>query len=223
MLKIRNLEGETIDLNSYTEQDDLVFDVESYYDDCNMLPCTWWIDFLTNDNDGILSVEEDYYNKIRVTVDFELFKEEGIFCLANHNGDFIPIKIVPNTKRSAAKRYSFKVQTTKLTPSVDVSGDTITIRNIKSTENGKSTPWSVEYDGKPLSYDISINNTECSIKLLSKIIPDEFESTILLKQDKSGKEVPITLSYKTNGEPYESHEQWVSKVLVNGNEVYTKE
>lgn len=223
MLKIKNLEEGVIDLNSYDTSDELVFDVISHYDDEKSSPCTWWIDFLTNDNDDILSIEEEYYSKIRIVVDLEKFKEEEIFCLANHNGDFIPIKIVPNSKRIAAKRYSFKIQSANNAPSIDVNGDVITISGIKSTENGKKTPWSVNNDGKPLSYDISIDDSKCMIKLLSKIITSEFESTITLKQDKSGKEVSITIIYSTNDEQYDSHMQWVSKVLVNGAVIYTKE
>lgn len=223
MLKIKNLEEGVINLNSYDTSDGLVFDVISHYDDEKSSPCTWWIDFLTNDNDDILSIEEEYYNKIRVVVDLEKFKEEEIFCLANHNGDFASVKIIPNSKRIAAKRYSFKIQSANHVPSADVDGDVITISDVKSTENGKRTPWSVSNDGKPLSYDISIDGSKCVIKLLSKIITSEFESTITLKQDKSGKEVPITIIYGTNDEQYDSHMQWVSKVLINGTPIYTKE
>jgi len=58
----------------------------------------------------------------------------------------------------------------------------------------KNEPWSIVYDGKPISY--SINKTKTKVTFtLSMILATEFVSHIVLQQDNSGKEIEIKLKH----------------------------
>jgi len=128
----------------------------------------------------------DYSMKIEA--DLSLLKKENFFIVTNPRREEIKVFLKPNLELSRERIYIFKLGKST------TSGNSATI-NVISKENGKLEPWHVEYDGRPLKYDIQTKQNKITVTLLEDLL-SSFTSTIVLEQDNSGKQIEFRLKHE---------------------------
>ena len=155
----------------------------------NALP--WGIEFVDNKSVQV----EKYGDKLFIKTDYKELKNEVSISLRNYAKERIIIKIKPNNEALIPKVYVFQTDDIKF-ENGEVSF------NIISTVNDNGQPWRCSYLGNPLSYEFSQTEGEGScemhIKLLTELMT-EFKSKIIFEQEKSGKEIEISLFNDKNG------------------------
>lgn len=180
MIKINGCEKEyTLDLNKTNECHNEL-KVESAYG---------WMVYMISAKD----VYAGHHGPSTLYIDVNLVKQKDDFYiyLIDTNKDMFKIKVLHNEEMSREKNYIFKLG--KYT----IDNDTISF-NVTSKENGKNEPWSIVFDGYPLEYEIVKQKTKATVKLKSKILID-YIGKLIIKQDNSGKELPIKMYHKTDG------------------------
>lgn len=148
-----------------------------------------FITYVSNRDAIYASVFKKKHILIKI-IDFNKLKEDAVVIIQNLKRESIKVVIKPNIEKSRERNYVFKLG--KHT----VNNKSITL-NVISKENGKTEPWHVSYDGKPISYIVSQTKTKITFTL-STILATEFTSNIQLKQDNSGKVINIKLKHKDN-------------------------
>jgi len=169
-----------LDLNEYpNEHNELVID--SNY---NGFPSTWAIDYVSS---LVMNTYKTNDSTLNIDLSLSELKEDGIIIIRNIREEYIIIVVKPNIEGIREKNYKFKLGKST------ISGNSITF-NVISSENGSYEPWSVEYDGAPLSYAIDKKKTKITFTLESKLLI-EYISTIILNQDNSGEKIKIKLKH----------------------------
>lgn len=125
---------------------------------------------------------------MKVEADLSLLKKENFFIVTNPRREEIKVFLKPNLELSRERIYIFKLGKST------TSGNSATI-NVISKENGKPEPWHVEYDGRPLKYDIQTKQNKITVTLLEDLL-SSFTSTIVLEQDNSGKQIEFRLKHE---------------------------
>lgn len=201
MIKINELKDNVLDLNNYNNG---TIDLNVVSENSFGFRSSWYFDLISKD-DNVFSVYSIGNDKIEISVDLDNFKSNEFFTLRNNNNDWIKIDIIPNKKRSAKKRYSFKIAKTRNTSNgITVDTDTkdgyfATISfGIDSKVNGEFVPYLVDYDGYPLEYDIDLPSDNSSkffvLRLKNKLVSN-YTSTIVLRQERSNKTLKIDIIY----------------------------
>ena len=155
----------------------------------NTLP--WGIEFVDNK----LVQAEKYGDKLLIKTDYKELKNEVTVSLRNYAKERIVVRIKPNTEALIPKVYNFE-----MTDMVFENGEVSF--NIISTANDDGQPWRCSYLGYPLSYEFSQTEGEGSCKMHIKLLTElmtEFKSKIIFEQDKSGKEIEISLFNDKDG------------------------
>ena len=189
MININNFQKEfTLDLNEIP-YDEHELHIISRGDKGNYLP--WGIEFV--DNKFVQA--EKYGDKLLIKTDYKELKNEVTISLRNYAKERIVVRIKPNTEALIPKVYNFE-----MTDMVFENGEVSF--SIISTVNDDDQPWRCSYLGYPLSYEFSQTEGEGScemhIKLLTELMT-EFKSKIIFEQDKSGKEIEISLFNDKDG------------------------
>lgn len=206
MIKINELKDNVLDLNDYNNG---TIDLNVASENSFGFRSSWYFDLISRDDD-VFSVYSIGNDKIEISVDLDNFKSNEFFTLRNNNDDWIKIDIIPNKKRSAKKRYSFKIAKAHNMSNgitIDTSmkdGYFVVISfEIDSKVNGEFAPYLVDDDcnGYPLEYDIDLpsdNNSKiCVLSLKNKLV-DNYTSTIVLRQERSNKTLKIDIIYDKN-------------------------
>jgi len=179
MIKINGVEKiYVIDLNEPDYSEEILLKIDSQY--------TCIVSYVTDSNAIKAKIVKS--NMLLINVDIESVKKDCYIAIQNIRREMIKILIKPNLEVLREKKYVFKLGKHY------ISGKTITF-NVISKENGKEEPWSVEYDGEPMSYIIDKKKNKISFTLTSTIF-SEIISKIILKQDKSDKTIEINLYHK---------------------------
>jgi len=180
MININEISDEyVLDLNKYANGE-ITLPVNS------SLPCN--VSFVSDKT--LINTSLIASKTLKLSVDTQELKKDGVVVVRNLRKEKIRIIIKPNIKESRERIYVFKLG--KHT----INEKSITF-NVISKENGKTEPWHVSYDGKPISYVIRQTKTKITFTL-STILATEFTSNIQLKQDNSGKVINIKLKHKNN-------------------------
>ena len=144
-------------------------------------------------NDGTKarwSVNTMYSNYVTInyandsfTAVFDYFEvtEELYFYVKNGVGDVVAFHVLPTSHSPYVKEYTFK--STK--PRIYKNTFSFTLTSI---EDDSETPWYVDYNGQPISYEITPSEESggCKVKVASKsVIYGECDATIILKQSPS--------------------------------------
>ena len=203
MIKINELKDNVLDLNDYNNG---TIDLNVVSENSFGFRSSWYFDLISMDDD-VFSVYSIGNDKIEISVDLDKFKSNEFFTLRNNNNDWIKIDIIPNKKRSAKKRYSFKIAKARnvlneITIDTDKKdGYFAVIRfEIDSKVNGEFAPYLVDDDcnGYPLEYDIKLpsdnNSKYCVLSLKNKLV-NNYTSTIVLRQERSNKTLKIDIIY----------------------------
>ena len=180
MININGISNEyVLDLNKYSNGE-ITLPINS------SLPCNiFFVSDKTLINASIIASKT-----LRLSVDIQALKKDGVVVVQNLRKEKIRITIKPNIKESRERIYVFKLG--KHT----INEKSITF-NVISKEDGKTEPWHVSYDGKPISYVTHQTKNKITFTL-STILATEFTSNIQLKQDNSGKVINIKLKHKDN-------------------------
>ena len=153
----------------------------------NGFPLTWGIYYVST---PVIKAESVYGNKLFLDVNLKDLKTNGTIILRNTSHERITITVTPNIEEVREKNYIFKLGKDS------VSGKTITM-NVISKENGKTEPWEVTKNGRPIGYKISQTKTKLVIELNS-ILASEFTSKFELLQINSGKIINFQLKHVDN-------------------------
>ena len=182
MISINGIENTyVIDLNESTDEV-YTLSVDSFM---GKISIPWNVSSISDIENISASLSSN--STLKIDVNINELKKDGVIVLKNLRKERINIILKHNIEASREKVYEFKLG--KHT----IDGKSITF-NIISKENGKNEPWSIVYDGKPISY--SINKTKTKVTFtLSMILATEFVSHIVLQQDNSGKEIEIKLKH----------------------------
>ena len=177
-----------LDLNK-EPKDEHELIVYSKGDDGNILP--WGIEFV---DDKSVQVEK-YSDRLIIKTDYTELKNEVTISLRNYAKERLVVKIKPNMEALIPEVYSFEISDMKF-ENGEVSFGII------STVNDKGQPWRCTYLGYPLSYEFSQTEGKGScrmhIKLLTELIT-EFKSKIIFEQEKSEKEIEMSLFNDKDG------------------------
>lgn len=164
-----------LDLNE-SEQSKYSFSVASISDAGRKTK--WYVD---TQNSNYVDVNYNGDGNFTATFDLENISNELKIYVKNTKKESVEISVLPNIEMSSEKDYTFTCN------DYTISGNTM-VMNLISLENGKETPWRVEYDGKPLSYAIapmqSSGSSSVSILCMSKFY-GEYTAMIKLKQSPS--------------------------------------
>ena len=203
MIKINELKDNVLDLNDYNNG---TIDLNVVSENSFGFRSSWYFDLISMDDD-VFSVYSIGNDKIEISVDLDKFKSNEFFTLRNSNNDWIKIDIIPNKKRSAKKRYSFKIAKARnVLNGIQIDTDTkdgyfaVISFEIDSKVNGEFAPYLVDDDcnGYPLEYDIDLpsnNNSKiCVLRLKNKLV-NNYTSTIVLRQERSNKTLKIDIIY----------------------------
>ena len=203
MIKINELKDNVLDLNDYNNG---TIDLNVVSENSFGFRSSWYFDLISMDDD-VFSVYSIGNDKIEISVDLDKFKSNEFFTLRNNNNDWIKIDIIPNKKRSAKKRYSFKIAKARnVLNGITIDTDTkngyfaVICFEIDSKVNGEFAPYLVDDDcnGYPLEYEIYLpsdnNSKNCVLKLKNKLV-NNYTSTIVLRQEKSNKTLKIDIIY----------------------------
>ena len=153
----------------------------------NGFPLTWGIYYVST---PIIKAESVYGNKLFLDVNLKDLKTNGTIILRNTSHERITITVTPNIEEIREKNYIFKLGKDS------VSGKTVTM-NVISKENGKTEPWEVAKNGRPIGYKIAQTKTKLVIELNS-ILASEFTSKFELLQINSGKIINFQLKHVDN-------------------------
>ena len=146
----------------------------------------WGVEMNTLD-----AVKTDIKGKgiLHLKTPLEAIKKEGLIVIRNYANERIRIVLKPNLEALRPKEYKFEMA------NMVFSGRNLSF-DIISEETKHDMPWKCIYDGKPLSYVISpleySKGTMVKIGLCGKLY-GEFESMIVFRQEKSGKEIVLNL------------------------------
>ena len=191
MLEINKSKGEfTLDLNEYPFEEHTL-PVDSFSDKGGFQ--AWGVEF--NTLSGLVYAESRGRNGLYIKTPVEDIKEGGYLVLRNYSKERIKVIIVPNKEAIRPKEYKFKV-TRK-----ESDGRRLRIK-ILSKETEYEIPWKCTYQGQPISYNISplSSDKSCHVDIeLTSEIYGEFNSVIKFRQDKSNKEIILSLKL-TNDE-----------------------
>ena len=203
MIKINELKDNVLDLNDYNNG---TIDLNVVSENSFGFRSSWYFDLISMDDD-VFSVYSIGNDKIEISVDLDKFKSNEFFTLRNNNNDWIKIDIIPNKKRSAKKRYSFKIAKARnVLNGIQIDTDTkdgyfaVISFEIDSKVNGEFAPYLVDddFNGYPLEYDIDLpsnNNSKiCVLRLKNKLV-NNYTSTIVLRQERSNKTLKIDIIY----------------------------
>lgn len=180
-----NVGETTIDLNQSAENR-YVIPLKSAKDNGKDLPYGVW-----RKSSKHITVERRTNDSITVVCDLEAIKKEEFIVLVNYNKESAVIWFLPNIEASREKTYKFAIgkHTAK--------DDTVTL-SVISKQDGKSWPWDITYDGKPISYNTHKTQNKLVLSLRSKVA-DTFVSQVILTQQKSLKQLILALENTTDG------------------------
>lgn len=190
MFIIKNLSNNTIDLTNINEYSN-DFEIFSFNDNEKIQP--YYIEYISNEGISLTKFDTNFLN---VTIDIEAIIENEYFILKNLIGERLTINIKPNENYIRDKTFKFKI--TKQ----EFKEDNILKLKILSKMNDDEIGWKCTYDGKPISYQItpmeSNQSSYVTIKLMANMIND-FISTIIFKQDGSGRIIKYHIKNTPNG------------------------
>lgn len=126
-------------------------------------------------------------NNISIDVDKRKLKKDGIIILKDLRKNTYKIILKPDYESFRERNYTFKLG------KYSVSGKSITF-NVISKENNINEPWSIDTSMSPVSYDVDKKKTKVTL-IISMMLATEIMSTVVLRQDNSGKEIRIKLKH----------------------------
>jgi hypothetical protein len=179
-----NVGKKVIDLNLLEDSNEYTVKISSHNDEGRIIP--WMVDYTSSDT---IKYDEVGINELRLSFDLRNLKNEEIIRVKNSKGEKEEIKVLPNIKESAERKYTFRVRS-----------HTILDKNkaafkITSKVNGEKCKWSCTYNGRPLSYIIKIEDNDTLIVELTSIIFCTLGGVIELTQDESGKRIILKLTH----------------------------
>lgn len=126
-------------------------------------------------------------NNISIEVDKKRLTKEGIIILKDLRKNTYKIILKPYYESFRERNYVFNLG------KYSISGKSITF-NVVSKENNINEPWSVLTDMSPVSYNVDKKKTKVSLTLTMELATESM-STVVLRQDNSGKEIKIKLKH----------------------------
>lgn len=177
-----NVGKKVIDLNLLEDSNEYTIKISSHNDEGRIIP--WVVDYTSSDT---IKYDEVGINELRLSFDLRNLKNEEIIRVKNSKGEKEEIKVLPNIKESAERKYTFRVRS-----------HTILDKNkaafkITSKVNGEKCKWSCTYNGRPLSYTLVIDNNDTLIVQLNSIIFGTVGGHIDLTQEESGNTIRLNL------------------------------
>ena len=82
-----------INLNDYSPSDELILDVISCDDELN--ESSWYVRTASAVGEDAVFFKKIYGNKLKIDIDLNLLKSRSFFVLANENGDYLWMYILP--------------------------------------------------------------------------------------------------------------------------------
>ena len=177
-----NVGKKVIDLNLLEDTNECTVKISSHNDEGRIIP--WIVDYTSSES---IRYDEVGVNELRLSFDLRNIKNEEIIKVINSKGEKEEIKVLPNIKESADRKYIFRIRSNALL------GKNKAAFKIISKVNGKNCKWSCTYNGKPLSYVINIEHDDTLIVELKSIIPSTVNGHLTLTQQESGKTIRINL------------------------------
>jgi len=189
MISINGNEKEfALDLNQSTQT---VYELNVLSVDENDSKLPWKYDFISSPN---ISLEPVGLSDLRMKFNLSEIKSDEYFTLINSRKETLKVIVKPNIEMSKEKDYRFRIS------KYSSEGKDLTVK-IVSRENGKYTPWHINYDGRPLKYFFTpkagTGDTEMCISLRSTIYTAG-TSMISIKQDNSGLCLQLKLRFPNN-------------------------
>ncbi len=126
-------------------------------------------------------------NNISIEVDKKKLTKEGVIILKDLRKNTYKIILKPDYESFRERNYVFNLG------KHSISGKSITF-NVVSKENGVNEPWSVFTDMSPVSYNVDKKKTKVTLTLTMELATESM-STVVLRQDNSGKEIKIKLKH----------------------------
>jgi len=173
-----------IDLNLLEDSNEYTVKISSHNDEGRIIP--WVVDYTSSDT---IKYDEVGINELRLSFDLRSLKKEEIIIVKNSKGEKDEIKILPNIKESAERKYTFRVR------SHTILGKNKAGFKITSKVNGKKCKWKCTYNGRPLSYIIKVEDDDTLIVELTSIIFGTLGGHIDLTQDESGNIIRLNLTH----------------------------
>lgn len=181
-----NVGKKIIDLNQL-EGCEYTVKINSHNDEGHIIP--WAVDYIPS---NFIKYDEVGINELRLSFDLRNIKNEEIIKVINSKGEREEIKVLPNIKESADRKYTFKIR--KHT----ILGKNKAEFKIVSKVNGEKCKWSCTYNGRPLSYLINVDADDTLIVELESIIPTTVNGHLILTQQESGNSIRINLTHHNN-------------------------
>jgi len=126
-------------------------------------------------------------NNISIEVDKKKLTKEGVIILKDLRKNIYKIILKPDYESFRERNYVFNLG------KHSISGKSITF-NVVSKENGVNEPWSVLTDMSPVSYNVDKKKTKVTLTLTMELATESM-STVVLRQDNSGKKIKIKLKH----------------------------
>ena len=99
-----NVGKKVIDLNLLEDTNECTVKISSYNDEGRIIP--WIVDYTSSES---IRYDEVGVNELRLSFDLRNIKNEEIIKVINSKGEKEEIKVLPNIKESADRKYIFRI------------------------------------------------------------------------------------------------------------------